>query len=547
VLEFDGMGTSTFPYDVYSHIYGVDEDNHVAPTTFSEWSTDHSAHTTANVEWNFTPLPNVHDAVVAPDIVSIVQEIVDRTNWVSGNAIGLHIDRDYQVYEGGQVVATYEHIVDGYTQPKLTIVYCTLPPNPPASLDSPAGGETWRECETHNLTYTAADPEHPEGIAPASYHFQFSANGTFSDAVEIASGVTGGSYAWVLPASLVAADTNTCKVRVRSEYDVFSSTWVTSPAFTVEQSTAPVVSLVTPADGALIQGPVPTFIFGTADVEADDLHVEFQLSQFADYRDPTIDTDSTTDYADWEEAADPYSVWTTVGSGGATAGNRIRYTAPPLRYDTYYGRIRLSDNWQTAEWTEFTCVVSIDAGAALSVAIDGTAYNVVACRIVEGTNGDDSPINLTITLSAYLADTVANGDAMAISSALGGFSRSWNGAVETVTFSGDLVNIYGLQDDAYMSRKLCTGDKTSADLGANLAGLVTSYGAPLTGTGIDTTMGVTMAITGGYKYLREHFDDAIDACPDYIYWVTSGGDVESKSQSDYGIATYRLYEEDPSA
>ena len=86
------------------------------------------------------------------------------------------------------------------TRTGITVLSSQSPNEP--TLTSPVGGETWREGELRNITWTPAAIEHPEGLA-CTYEMQFSANGTFSDAVIITTGADDGSYAWTLPTDLV--------------------------------------------------------------------------------------------------------------------------------------------------------------------------------------------------------------------------------------------------------------------------------------------------------------------------------------------------------
>lgn len=310
----------------------------------------------------------------------------------------------------------------------------------------------------------------------------------------------------------------------------------------------PVASLVTPLDGGILQGLTPTSVFGTYNYDGDPVHVEFQVSAFFDFRSYEIDTNSVTDFANWEESATPFTTWTDMVAGGATAGNRIRYaTLNPLRYDIYYGRVRLTDLTHpvTGAWTYFSFTISIDATAPLVVTIGGTTFSVGVCNIIEDTDGEASPIVLEIPLSAFLAHPLTESDPIAISSGLGGWNRSWNGTVENWVFKGDLVSILALQDDSYLSRKMCTGNVGAADLGHNLWHLVDSYGTPLTGSAIDEATGATMALVGGYKYLREHFADALKVLPNFLYWVDSTGDVHLVDQDSLPLSPIELYEEDP--
>ena len=420
-------------------------------------------------------------------------------------------------------------------------------PNAP-TLTAPVGAESWREGSTQSLTYTAASPEQDEG-AVCEYEFEFSAAGDFTDTVSVITELTGGTYSWTLPYTLVAANASTCKVRVRAKVPGLAlySTYDTSGALTIGNSTAPTVTLVTPLDEALLAGLTPIFVFGTADIESDDVHVEFQTSTFADFRDYHIDTDSETDYADWEEAADPFTTWTTVPSGGATPGNRIRYqTQDAFRYDVYHGRVLLKDIYSTAAWTTLSFTISVDSALALSVTIDGTSYDVSRCVIVENTGGEASPIDLEINLAQHLANPITKGAEIAIASGLGDHNRSWNGTVESWHFTGTAVAVHALQDDAYLSRKIVTGDEASADLGANLKDFVDDYGTPLTGAEINVTTGTNMALTGGYKFLREHFEDALGVLPSYLVWVDSGADIHFVDQDGLAYPTIELYEEDPS-
>lgn len=87
------------------------------------------------------------------------------------------------------------------TRTGITIV-SSQSPNAP-TLTSPLGGESWREGETHNVEWTPAATEHPEGL-PCTYEIQFSALGDFSDAVNVTSSADDGAYPWTLSTDLVA-------------------------------------------------------------------------------------------------------------------------------------------------------------------------------------------------------------------------------------------------------------------------------------------------------------------------------------------------------
>ena len=415
--------------------------------------------------------------------------------------------------------------------------------------DTPEGAEVWREGETHLLEWTLADPEQSLGW-PCSYDIEFSADGSFTDAQTIATGVTGGSYSWGI-GNLVAADTSAAKLRIRgymTEYPDVVSDWVATDAFTVEQNTAPTITLVEPEDDALFPGGPdlrPHFVFGVADTESDPVHAELVVSYASDYSNPVVHTDSSTDYANWEKAAGPtFDEWEPLTSAGAAAGSRLRHKPESqFRYDYCYARVRATDGALTSEWTEFAFTVVVDPDLKLSVTIAGTSYGVQGMQIVENTGGDVSPISFAVSLAAYLAAEYGRGDTVAIASGLGNHNRTWNGTIELKRPAGSLVSTVAYQDDMYLEEKLCTSDQASDDLGANLGAMVTAHGSPLTGTNIATTTGVTQAIDGGYKSLREKFDQAKDLLPNFIGpWVDAGGDIHFIDQADLPAPIYRLYE-----
>ena len=71
-------------------INGFDVDNQAQPAVSNNGSEGaHSNHTTANVDWTVTALASGEEVVTSPDIKTIVQEIVDRSGWSSGNAMML--------------------------------------------------------------------------------------------------------------------------------------------------------------------------------------------------------------------------------------------------------------------------------------------------------------------------------------------------------------------------------------------------------------------------------------------------------------------------
>ena len=78
VVYSTGTGTAALK------IVGTDADNVAAPSQVSDGAT--SLHTSAVVSWS-NPSTHSTNYQTSPDIKTVVQEIVDRGSWASGNAI----------------------------------------------------------------------------------------------------------------------------------------------------------------------------------------------------------------------------------------------------------------------------------------------------------------------------------------------------------------------------------------------------------------------------------------------------------------------------
>jgi len=80
---------------------GVDEDN-TGDFVASPLSTCRTrVHTTASVDWDITFTPSSGTERDSPSLTSIIQEIVDRGGWSSGNTIGIYL------YDDGSVDDSY--------------------------------------------------------------------------------------------------------------------------------------------------------------------------------------------------------------------------------------------------------------------------------------------------------------------------------------------------------------------------------------------------------------------------------------------------------
>jgi len=84
------------------------------------------------------------------------------------------------------------------TRTGITVLSSQSPTEP--VLTAPAGGESWREGETHDISW--AESTHPEGL-PIVYQIEFSALGDFSDAVPLVYDAEGASWEWTLDTGVV--------------------------------------------------------------------------------------------------------------------------------------------------------------------------------------------------------------------------------------------------------------------------------------------------------------------------------------------------------
>ena len=128
-------GTGT---NMLTAFYGVDEDDHAAPTSKAEWDTDHGIHTTAKVDYDFTDGSTAGDVLTSPSLVTIFDEIFARAGWATGNDVGIHWENDGMATTVYRFIAMLENTT--YTEAVLTL---TL--NGGASLKIPVAMHSYRQ------------------------------------------------------------------------------------------------------------------------------------------------------------------------------------------------------------------------------------------------------------------------------------------------------------------------------------------------------------------------------------------------------------------
>lgn len=144
-------------------VYGLNEDNCAAFT--NQANLDARALTTASAQWTNAVIDNwVIETEYTLNVTTILQEIVNRAGWVSGNAVGLRVQND----AGDDYRYAYSYDSDPTKAPKLAVTYTggggggdTTPPTDPSNVVSSNITQT-----SASINWTAAT----DNIAVAIYN-----------------------------------------------------------------------------------------------------------------------------------------------------------------------------------------------------------------------------------------------------------------------------------------------------------------------------------------------------------------------------------------
>ncbi len=165
--------------ETYLTIQGEDSDN---PVTFSSANNITSRpRTTASLSWSPRLWPTVGEAGAdqrTPNIAAIIQEILDRPSWHSGNSLVLIISGT-----GERTAESYDGDVNG--APLLHVKYSEVPINkaPVVTISAPADGSSFDEGAIITFSGSAFDAE--DGDLTAGLSWNSSLDGTIG---------TGGSF-----------------------------------------------------------------------------------------------------------------------------------------------------------------------------------------------------------------------------------------------------------------------------------------------------------------------------------------------------------------
>ncbi|MDQ3539958.1 MAG: hypothetical protein M3440_04660 [Chloroflexota bacterium] len=136
-LTFEGAGTGSGA-GCNLRIYAHAADNATAPTTAT--AVTGATLTTAFTDWNDVVTSTGGTIVTSPNFSNVVQEIVNRTGWASGNAIVLQVRDNGSSSDTFRTYASFDHT--GRAEPKLTVTYTESTTVSKTGTDSQTLGST---------------------------------------------------------------------------------------------------------------------------------------------------------------------------------------------------------------------------------------------------------------------------------------------------------------------------------------------------------------------------------------------------------------------
>jgi hypothetical protein len=196
--------------------------------------------------------------------------------------------------------------------------------------------------------------------------------------------------------------------------------------------------------------------------------------------------------------------WDPMPTAGVDPGSRVRCKPTAnLAYRTNY--YWTADAWDGTAYgfvlTARSLRILVTLEGLYLLDIGGTEYNILSLTAAETSNGELGYISFVIDNDGGVNNTaISYGDTVVLAIAdSSGNKEEFTGKVRNKTPLGENLSIYCILGDGILSERIVKQDYTSADIGATLASILTTYCAPLTGTGIDTTTGFTAPVVSSGK------------------------------------------------
>lgn len=223
-------------------IRAIAADNAGAPSTFGQ--ADGAARTSASVAWSSLPSWSTNTDYTSPSIDSVVQEVVNRGGWASGNAIVIYVEDNASSGSAFRYAKSYES--GSATAPRLTIEYTPTNTAPTITVNPSVNYNGYTRLGPNNtpgsVSFTATDPEET-GSNALSYEIRTASGsgGTLVASGNFTSGV-GASVSIAHNASGINEGSNTLYLRVSDGTDYAP----TNPSFTLlVDRGAPTVGIIT--------------------------------------------------------------------------------------------------------------------------------------------------------------------------------------------------------------------------------------------------------------------------------------------------------------
>jgi len=141
-------------------IRALAEDNATAPVSFAD--AEARTRTTASVTWNPVPSFTIDVAQQTPDISTVIQEVVNRAGWTSGNAIVVYIEDS-----GTPAVANRLRQSNGVTTPNSAARLLLTP------VGGTLAGSGFIQLARRGLTNSVTDPPEFWGKTATATPFDF--------------------------------------------------------------------------------------------------------------------------------------------------------------------------------------------------------------------------------------------------------------------------------------------------------------------------------------------------------------------------------------
>jgi hypothetical protein len=393
-------------------IRAIAADNAGAPSTFGQ--ADGAARTSASVAWSSLPAWSSNTDYTSPSIDSVVQEVVNRGGWASGNAIVIYVEDNASSGGAFRYAKSYES--GSATAPRLTIEYTPTNTAPTITVAPSVNYNGYTRLGPNNtpgsISFEAEDAEET-GTDELTVEVRTAAagGGTLVATDDYTSG-TAGSISIAHNASGLSEGSNTLYMRVGDGTD-----WSDDESFTLlVDRTAP--ASFTPSSNV---NPVQSDQQYSVSIVANDSH--------------STGTGELTVEVRTAASGGGTLLWTGSRTASASAFNTATFTdsglvnGPNTRYAYVIdgaGNVREQSFTVTADFTveieatiagQSTVAATLTAPSLIEATITGTSTTeatLTAAPLIEAAITGSATTAVTLTTGAAIAATIAGSSTVAI-------------------------------------------------------------------------------------------------------------------------------------